>query len=248
MRLIWCNSRTDGYSPDEKRHFLCTLGDNFFNCFLFFEMEVLCLKNMTTKNLALIGMMGALGAIMMLMRFPIPFLPPFLSFDFSIIPELIGGFALGPCNAFLIIVVKILIQLVISGTNSMFTGELQGLLLSCSLVLPASMYYQHHKTRNSAALGMMIGITICTITAIFTNMYLIIPFYISLYDMNMDMIIEMCKEVNPFVDSLGKMVIFGIVPFNLIKTGLNGLITFLVYKKISPMIHSFAKRKGGHNI
>ena len=203
------------------------------------------MKNMTTKNLALIGVLGALGAVLMLLRFPIPFLPPFLSFDFTGIPELIGGFALGPFSAVLIIIVKILIQLIISGTNSMFTGEIQGILLSCALVLPASLYYQYHKTRKGAMVGMSMGIVCCTVVSIFTNLYMIIPFYVSLYGMNMDMIIAMCTKVNPAMDSLWKMVLLGIVPFNLIKTGVNAVLTFLIYKKISPMIHSFTKPTGG---
>ena len=51
-------------------------------------------NNMSAKRLALIGMLGALGAILMMFRFPIPFMPPFLSFDLAAIPELIGAFAL----------------------------------------------------------------------------------------------------------------------------------------------------------
>ena len=204
------------------------------------------MKSMTTKNLALIGVLGAFSAILMMFRFPVPFLPPFLSFDFTGIPELIGGFALGPVCAVLIVAVKILIQLIIGGTNSMFTGEIQGLLLSCALVLPASMYYQLHKTRKGAVIGMVMGVGVCTITAIFTNLYLIIPFYVSLYQMDMDAIIQMCTKVNPAVDSVWKMVLFGIVPFNLIKTGANAILTFLIYKKISPTIHRFTKKTGGN--
>ena len=206
-------------------------------------MEVLCLKNITTKNLALIGILAALGAILMVFRFPIPLLPPFLSFDFALIPELIGGFALGPWNALAIIIVRVLIQLIINGTNSMFTGEIQSFLLSCALILPASAYYLKHKTRNGAAIGMLLGIVICTVTAVITNLYLIIPFYVSLYQMDMSNILAMCKEVNPAVNSIEGVVLLGIIPFNLIKTGVNGLITFLVYKKISPMIHRFAYKR-----
>lgn len=204
-------------------------------------MEVLCLKSMTTKNLAMIGMLAALGAVFMVFRFPIPFLPPFLSFDLALIPELIGGFALGPWNAFAIIIVRVLIQLIINGSNSMFTGELQSILLSLAFIMPASIYYLKHKTRKDALIGMLVGIMTCTVIAVFTNLYLIIPFYIALYQMDMSSIIAMCHEVNPAISSVEGMVLMGIIPFNLIKTGINGVITFLVYKKISPLIHQFAK-------
>ena len=178
-------------------------------------------NNMSAKRLALIGMLGALGAILMMFRFPIPFMPPFLSFDLAAIPEL----------------------MVISGSNSMFTGELQSFLLGVALVLPASLLYRHKKTRKEALLGMTAGTLVSTFVAVLTNLYLIIPFYVALYDMNMDQIILSCSKVNPMMNSVTTMVILGIVPFNLIKYGISCLITFAVYKKISPMIHRFANRQ-----
>lgn len=201
------------------------------------------MKKLGVRQFSLIAMLGAIGAILMVIRFPLPFLPPFLSFDLSAIPELIGGFALGPVAAVLVVIMKITIQLVISGTNSMFTGELQGFLLSCAFVVPASYLYQRNKTRNEALIGMGIGVLICTVVAIFTNLYLIIPFYIQLYGMRMDQIIQMCQTVNPAVDSVLKLVLIGIVPFNLIKCIVNCLVTFAVYKKISPLIHRFTTKQ-----
>lgn len=197
-------------------------------------------NNMSAKRLALIGMLGALGAILMMFRFPIPFMPPFLSFDLAAIPELIGAFALGPVAGVLIVFIRVMVQMVISGSNSMFTGELQSFLLGVALILPAALLYRHKKTRKEALLGMIAGTLVSTFTAVLTNLYLIIPFYVALYNMNMDQIILSCSKVNPMMNSVTTMVILGIVPFNLIKYGINCLITFSVYKKISPMIHRFA--------
>ena len=64
------------------------------------------------KKIAFIGLMGAVSAVLMLFRFPIPFMPPFLSFDLSGLMEMLGGFMFGPMAAGCIIVVKILLQLV----------------------------------------------------------------------------------------------------------------------------------------
>lgn len=179
----------------------------------------------------------------MMFRFPIPFMPPFLSFDLAAIPELIGAFALGPVAGVLIVFIRVMVQMVISGSNSMFTGELQSFLLGVALVLPASLLYRHKKTRKEALLGMTAGTLVSTLVAVLTNLYLIIPFYVALYDMNMDQIILSCSKVNPMMNSVTTMVILGIVPFNLIKYGISCLITFAVYKKISPMIHRFANRQ-----
>ena len=63
------------------------------------------------KKIAFIGLMGAVSAVLMLFRFPIPFMPPFLSFDLSGLMEMLGGFMFGPMAAACIIVVKILLKL-----------------------------------------------------------------------------------------------------------------------------------------
>lgn len=199
------------------------------------------MKNKKTRKLVLIAVLGALSAVLMVFRFPLPFMPPFLSFDFAGVPELIGAFTLGPIAAVAIIFVRIILQLVLSGTNSMFTGELQSLVLSIALVLPASLIYQKNKTKQGALKGILIGALINVIVAVFTNLVIIIPFYVTLYGMNMEMIIQMSSAVNSYVDSTIKLVILGIIPFNLIKNGVVCLITFIIYKKISPMIKRYTK-------
>ena len=78
-------------------------------------------NTLKTRNIALIGMMGALAAVLMMIRFPLPFMPPFMDFDFASLPEIIGGFAMGPVAAVFIILVKILVKLVITGTSTAFT-------------------------------------------------------------------------------------------------------------------------------
>jgi len=87
---------------------------------------------MRVKKIAFIGLMGAVSAVLMLFRFPIPFMPPFLSFDFSGLMEMLGGFMFGPVAALCIIIVKIMLQLVMQGSFSLGTGELQNLILSCT--------------------------------------------------------------------------------------------------------------------
>ena len=196
-------------------------------------------KAFSMKHLTLIGMMGALASVLMLFRFPLPFMPPFLSFDLAGVPELIGGFALGPFSAFLIILVKILIQLIISGSKSMLVGELQGLMLSCAMVLPAAIIYQKNKTRNGAIKGMIVGALLCIITAVITNLTMIIPFYINLYGMTMDSIVSSSNSINPLINDVSTLALIGILPFNIIKTAANCVVTLIVYKKISGLIHKY---------
>ena len=188
------------------------------------------------KKIAFIGLMGAVSAVLMLFRFPIPFMPPFLSFDLSGLMEMLGGFMFGPMAAACIIVVKILLQLVMQGSFSLGTGELQNLILSCSYVLPALIIYHRNKTKKMAITGMAVSTIFVSVMAVFTNLYLIIPFYVKLFGMSMDDIITMCRTVNPAMKNVTTMAVFGLLPFNLIKYGVTSLVTFIVYKRLSRVI------------
>ncbi|WP_028044809.1 ECF transporter S component [Candidatus Stoquefichus massiliensis] len=197
-------------------------------------------SQMNVKKIVLIGMLGAIGAILMFIRTPLPFMPPFMDFDLASLPEMIGGFALGPMAAVFIILVKILAKFAMLGTSSMFTGEIQNFLLSCAYVLPAVWIYDRHKSKKSAIQGMVVGTVICAIVAVFTNLYIIIPFYASLGNMTVQSIIDMCSAVSPIITNTVTLAIFGIIPFNLIKNGVASIITYVVYKKISIPMKKFA--------
>ncbi len=188
------------------------------------------------KEIAFVGLLGAASAVLMLFRFPIPFLPPFLSFDLSGLMEMMGGFMFGPAAAFCIIIVKILLQLVMQGSFSFGTGELQSLILSCTYVIPAVILYQRRKTKKMAATGMVFSTILVSVVAVLTNLYLIIPFYASLSGMTMADFVAMCTAVNPAVKSAASMVLLGILPFNLIKYTTTSVLTFFLYKRLSVFI------------
>lgn len=194
------------------------------------------------KTIAFVGLMGALSAILMLLRFPIPFMPPFMSFDLSGVMEMLGGYMFGPGAAFGIILVKILLQLVLQGSLSLGTGEIQNLILSSCYVLPAVLLYYKRKTKKRAVAGMAVSTVFVAVVAIFTNLYMIIPFYANLMGKTMEDFVAMCTAVNPMMKDALTMAVFGIVPFNLIKYGATSVVTFLVYKKLSGFIKGIVER------
>lgn len=193
------------------------------------------------KTIALIGVLGGLAAVLMMFRFPLPFMPPFMDFDLSGLPEMIGGFTLGPIASILIILVKNLVKLALSGTGSMFTGELQNIILSCAYVIPAVLIYDHTKTKKSAIQGMFVGTIVCAMVAVVTNLTIIIPFYVNLFGYTMTDIIAMCAKVSPLMKDTTTLVLFGIIPFNLIKNGVVSVLTYVLYKRVSSKIKNFVK-------
>ena len=200
-------------------------------------------KTLKTRDLTVIAMLGAICCVLMHIDFPLPFMPPFMNFDLCGLVELIGGFAMGPLQAFCIILVKILLKLATEGTSSAFTGEVQNVILSCAYVLPPVILYHRNKTKKTAIKGMAIGSVFCSILAIFTNLYIIIPFYMALMGQEMDYFIQMCSEVNPMVQNAVTFVILGVLPFNLIKCGINSVGALVLYKRLSPFLHGTSGKK-----
>lgn len=194
-----------------------------------------------TRDLTLIGMLGALCCVLMHFDFPLPFMPPFMAFDFAGIVEMIGGFVMGPVQAVGIIAIKLLLKLATKGTDSAFTGEIQNFILSCAYVLPAVILYHRRKTKKTAMLGMGIGSVICSIIAVLTNLYMIIPFYMTLMGLDMDYFVQWCATTNPLIKDVATMALIGILPFNLVKCGINTACTMAIYKRLSPALHKYTE-------
>lgn len=197
---------------------------------------------MRTKEITFIGLMGALSAVLMLFRFPIPFMPPFMDFDFAGAVEMIGGFMFGPVAAVFIAIVKILLKMVMMGSSSIGTGEVQNIMLSCAYVVPAAIIYTRKKTKKNAVIGMVVGTLAAVVTAVLTNIYLIIPFYAKLANMTVDDIVAMCTAVNPAMKNVVTMVVFGIIPFNLIKYGVSSAVALVLYKHLSRPIKAIINK------
>lgn len=198
------------------------------------------MKKGSLRRLTMAALCGAVAFVLMFFSFSVPVISPFAEFDFSALPELIGGFILGPIGAVEIIVVKIGLKLLFKGSSSLMTGELMNLILSLAYVLPALWYYRRHRTKRGAVIGLALGTVISVVVSIFTNVYVIFPLYIKLYGMNWDGIIEICAAVNPWIKNIPTMVAFSVVPFNLLSRVVTSLITLLVYKKLSTPMKRFA--------
>lgn len=199
------------------------------------------MKRESTRRLALAGMMGAIAFVLMFLSFPTP-LNPFAELDFSALPELIGGFILGPIGALQIITVKILLKLVFQGTSTAFTGELCAYILSISYVLPAVIYYRKYHTKQGALVGIIIGAVLAVIASVVVNIYMIYPFFMTAYGMNWDAIIGMCSALIPAVKDIPTLVILSIVPFNVLSRVLTGIMTMLMYKRISVPLKKMIMR------
>lgn len=193
-------------------------------------------KQISTKAIAQIGVLGAIATILMLFEIPLPFAPAFYEIDFSEVPVLIGAFTMGPVAGALIELVKILLNFLINGTRTAGVGEIANFLIGCAMCVPASLIYQKLHSRKGAIIGMLTGTVFMTFVGCFLNAYLLLPAYATAFHMPIDALIAMGTAVNSHINSLLTFVILSVAPFNLLKGVLVSLIVFLIYKKISPIL------------
>lgn len=196
-------------------------------------------KLLSARGITVISLLSAIAFILMFFEIPLWFAPSFYEIDFSEVPVLIGAFTLGPVAGIVIELVKVLLNLLIQGSDSVAIGEIANFILGCSLVVPSAVIYHLKRTRKSAILGLGVGTITFIVTGCILNAYLLLPTYAKLFGMPIDGLVAMGTAVNSNITSLTTFVLLAVAPFNLIKGILVSIITILLYKKVSPVIKGY---------
>ena len=191
------------------------------------------------RRVTIVGICAAIATMLHILDFPLLFLAPgFYKLDFSEIPALIGGFAFGPVAGVMIEICKILLKLMIKGTSTAFVGDLANFVIGCSFVLPASIIYMMKKTKKNAIVACVAGTFCMTVFGSAFNAVYLLPAFSKLYGMPLEVIIGMGTEVNAAITDITTLVLFAVVPMNLLKGTSVSVVTMLVYKKLSPILKS----------
>ncbi len=189
-------------------------------------------------SMAVMAILTAVSYILYLfVKFPLPFLfPAFLDIQISEMPALLGGFALGPVQGAIIVIVKCLLKLPFSSTACV--GELGDMIIGIAFVVPASIIYHLHKCKKNAIIGLVVGSVCAVLAALASNMWLLIPFYATAY--GMDAIIGMVASLYDGVTTETFMSYYlplAVVPFNLLRTAICAVIAYFTYKPLSKALH-----------
>lgn len=199
--------------------------------------------NFNARYLAKVGIFSALTYVLYLFpKFPVVALfPSWLEFNFADIPALIGTFTLGPLGGFIIIAVKILLKLPLTSTAC--SGEFSDLLCGLALIVPAGLIYKYNRTLKGAIIAMLVGSVCSTVSSIFTNAFIAVPWFAKAYfGGDLQGIVNMIQPLFPNVTVktfYNYYLWLSVVPFNLIRCFVASLITGLTYKHISRLINKF---------
>lgn len=193
-------------------------------------------KILTTRKTAMIGMFSAIAGVLMTIELPVPFAPPFYGIDASELPVLLCGFAFGPVAGLLTEFLKIVIKLFFKPTSTAFVGELANFCIGCSMILPATIIYHMKKKKATAALACVVGTIIITIFGTLFNAVYLLPTFAVMFGMPLEAIIGMGTEINANVTDVFTFVAFCVAPLNLLKGAGVSVLTFALYKPLSPIL------------
>ncbi len=190
-------------------------------------------KPLSVQYMTRIAILGALSAILFMIEIPVV---AFYKLDLSTLPALLGAFSMGPLAGVAIIAIKDILGLLHS--SSAFVGELADFVKRVAYVDPASIIFKMMSRRKSALLGMSVATVVLIVVAVIVNWKIMIPFYIgAMPNGSMDMIVATANEAVSIVDSEWDVLLFVTAPFNLLKGVVLSVLTFLLYKRLSPLLH-----------
>lgn len=176
-------------------------------------------NKMTTEKLTKMAMLIAVSIVLVyLIHLPIFPAVPFLEYDPADIPILIGTFAFGPLAGVLLTVIAAILQGVTVSAHSGIYGIIMHIIATSALVITAGLIYNKEKTKKRAIIALVAGTLAMTAVMIPANLF-----------------------ITPVFMGAPRSAVVPLLPwiilFNLVKAGVNSIVTFLVYKKISPFLH-----------
>lgn len=192
-------------------------------------------KKVNVRTLAMTAILGAVATVLMFFSFSIPIiLPSFLAMDFSELPALIAAFTMGPVSGVVVCLIKNLVNLPSSGTGG--AGELCNFLMGVTFVVPAGLIYKFRKDRVGAVLGSLVGAVLMAVLSMPINLFISYPAYAVFYNMTTDKVMDMYQAIVPWVKTLPQALLIFNMPFTFCKAMCSVIITFVIYKRISPII------------
>ena len=169
----------------------------------------------STRQLVTMALMCALSSLFSFVQIPLLPAAPFLTYDPSLVPAMVCGFAYGPGAGFVVGAIAAVIHGLILGE---WVGSLMNICATLFFVVPAALIYRKKHTLAGAICGLAVGVVTATAGGVVANLTIGVAFWYGTPDAIMPLILP------------------AVVPFNLVKTVLNSLLTLIVYKAISNLI------------
>jgi len=182
-------------------------------------------KSSSTRlvRMIVISLLAALSLVLFFISFPLPLLPPYLKVDFSDVPALIAGLIFSPLAGIIVVLLKNAIYFIATGATDP-AGVLANFIAGSVFIFPVAYLYHRYSGIKSIIYGLVIGTFIMTIVMSVLNYFFILPAYALLMNLEMTTTIKLAT------------VMGGVLPFNLIKGIIVGLLFSLLFLKMKEWI------------
>ena len=175
-----------------------------------------------TKRLLTVSMLIAISFILMFLKFPLPFLPPYLTMDFSDVPVLVATFAFGPVSGILVALFTNVLNFLIVSHEPI--GNTANFLASVCLIIPTYYFYRIKKSKLFMGYGLITGVILMTVFMSLMNYFVLLPLY------------GQIMNLADLAHNLKMIVSAGIIPFNLIKGIVISVIYLVIFDKLKTII------------
>ena len=177
-----------------------------------------------TRQLVTMALMCAIAALLSFIQIPLIPGVTFLTYDPSLMPAMVCGFAFGPAAGLAVGYVGAIIHGILMAD---FSGAIMNILVVTGFILPAALVYRRSRTFKSGVVGLVLSAVAATVMAILGNL-VITPMWLGVP-----------------LDAVVAMILPILTPFNLAKAGINAVLTLIVYKSISNLITPKKKQVKG---
>ncbi len=185
------------------------------------------MNNKKLKKMVLIAMLGSIATVLMQFNFPLPALPAFLKFDFGEVPAVIAIMTMGPVAGILVELIKNVLYWFLSGSpTGVPVGEIANFATGLLFILPIYFIFNFFKNKKGLLGGVVAGTVTMAVGMSLLNYFVFLPMYT--YFLNMPPVTG---------DALYTMIVLGILPFNLVKGVIIGVISVMLYGRMNKWIN-----------
>ena len=178
--------------------------------------------NFQVRELVELSVLACLSFVLMFIAFPIIPLAPFLTIDFSALPILLGTIMFGPAGGIIIAGLKSLLYWFVTGASiPNLIGVAASLISSITLITAywlTRKAFLNSKTRHFFTIVLSMTISL-TIVMSLLNWLFVLPAYMSVLGMHLGI-------------PLNQLILLGVVPFNLIKGAVVGVLFLLAADRL----------------
>lgn len=180
----------------------------------------------SAKRIAVMSVFVAISYAVSFLEIPMPlFGASFLKLDFGNVFIVLVAFLLGPIEGVFVCLLKEALRCI--GSSSMCAGELANFLVTSTYLLFPSILYRYKKGLKSVIFSLCFSCVVATGVALMANRWIVFPTYAFMMGGNI---------FGLTVAQAFKTFWLGILFFNLIKTASVGLLTILLYKRLSRFL------------